>query len=112
MTPQLIYLAGPYRAKNGYTVRENVRTAERFAVEVVQLGHYPVTPHLNTAFFDGEAEDEYFLAHGLALLSRCDAILLLPRWEQSSGSRQELADAHLHGLEVYKGIHEIPEVSP
>ena len=108
MKPQVIYIAGPYRANGVRTTLENVRAAEACAIQVTALGHYHYTPHLNSAFFDGIAPDEFWLAHGLEMLKRCDALVLLQGWKESSGTRQELADAQLLGLTIYDSIDHVP----
>jgi hypothetical protein len=106
--PMVVYLAGPYRAKNGRTVREHVRTAEDWAVQVWKRGHFALCPHLNSAFMDGEAPDELFLAAGEEMVRRSDAILLLPHWTESYGSKRELAMATKNQLRVFHSYLDLP----
>ena len=108
MKRQVIYIAGPYRAKGVRTVLENIRAAEAYAIQITALGHYHYCPHLNAAFFDGIAPDEHWLAHGLEMLRRCDAVVLLPGWKDSTGTLQEVADAQLLGLTIYDSINHVP----
>ena len=93
MNPPLIYIAGPYRAPTAWGRERNIHEARRFGVMVARAGGYPVIPHSNTAHFDGEAPDELWLAGTLELMRRCDAVLLMPRWNDSSGARIERAEA-------------------
>lgn len=93
VNPPLIYIAGPYRAPTAWGRERNIHEARRFGVMVARAGGYPVIPHSNTAHFDGEAPDELWLAGTLELMWRCDAVLLMPRWEESIGARTERAEA-------------------
>lgn len=113
---KLIYIAGPYRP---YTCADgtwigtsmNIRNAEVTAVNLVNaLGRYglfPVVPHLNTRDFENQVEqndDQYFLDGTMAMLERCDAVLLtMPDADEvSSGTKAEVHRAHQLGIQVYR----------
>ncbi|HGH0736986.1 TPA: hypothetical protein ACJHHA_005545 [Klebsiella pneumoniae] len=115
---KLIYIAGPYRP---YTCADgtwvgtpmNIRNAEVTAVNLVNaLGRYglfPVVPHLNTRDFENQVEqndDQYFLDGTMALLERCDAVLLtMPNADEvSSGTKAEVHRAHQLGIQVYRSF--------
>lgn len=113
---KLIYIAGPYRP---YTCADgmwvgtpmNIRNAEVTAVNLVNaLGRYglfPLVPHLNTRDFENQVEqnnDQYFLDGTMAMLERCDAVLLtMPNADEvSSGTKAEVHRAHQLGIQVYR----------
>lgn len=113
---KLIYIAGPYRP---YTCADgtwvgtpmNIRNAEVTAVNLVnELGHlglFPVVPHLNTRDFENQVkknDDQYFLDGTMAMLERCDAVLLtMPDADEvSSGTKAEVHRAHQLGIQVYR----------
>jgi hypothetical protein len=113
---KLIYIAGPYRP---YTCADgtwvgtpmNIRNAEVTAVNLVnELGHlglFPVVPHLNTRDFENQVkqnDDQYFLDGTMALLERCDAVLLtMPNADViSTGTKAEVRRAHQLGIQVYR----------
>ena len=115
---KLIYIAGPYRP---YTCADgtwvgtpmNIRNAEVTAVNLVNaLGRYglfPVVPHLNTRDFENQVEqndDQYFLDGTMAMLERCDAVLLtMPDADEvSSGTKAEVHRAHQLGIQVYRSF--------
>lgn len=115
---KLIYIAGPYRP---YTCADgtwvgtpmNIRNAEVTAVNLVNaLGRYglfPVVPHLNTRDFENQVEqndDQYFLDGTMALLERCDAVLLtMPNADVvSTGTKAEVHRAHQLGIQVYRSF--------
>lgn len=115
---KLIYIAGPYRP---YTCADgtwvgtsmNTRNAEVTAVNLVnELGHlglFPVVPHLNTRGFESQVKknsDQYFLDGTMAILERCDAVLLtMPDADVVSvGTKAEVHRAHQLGIQVYRSF--------
>lgn len=115
---KLIYVAGPYRP---YTCADgtwvgtsmNIRNAEVTAVNLVnELGHlglFPVVPHLNTRGFESQVKknsDQYFLDGTMAMLERCDAVLLtMPNADEvSSGTKAEVHRAYQLGIQVYRSF--------
>ena len=115
---KLIYIAGPYRPytnAHGALVdtAHNISIAELTAVHLVDtLGHlglFPVVPHLNTRDFENRVEqndDQYFLDGTMAMLERCDAVLLtMPNADEvSSGTKAEVHRAHQLGIQVYRSF--------
>ncbi|MCL3537631.1 hypothetical protein ACH6YM_24845 [Klebsiella pneumoniae] len=115
---KLIYIAGPYRP---YTEADgtwvgtpmNIRNAEVTAVNLVNaLGRYglfPLVPHLNTRDFENQVEqndDQYFRDGTMALLERCDAVLLtMPNADVVSvGTKAEVHRAYQLGIQVYRSF--------
>lgn len=99
-TPLLIYVAGPYRAPTAWRREEYIHRARVWGVHLARCGAYPVIPHSNTAHFDGEANDVLFLKGTLALMRRCDAVLMIDGWRQSIGATEERAEAMRLGMPV------------
>jgi hypothetical protein len=99
----LVYLAGPYRSPLGFDgVHRNIQRARRIARRIwTDLRLPTICPHANTAFMDGVGTDGIFLTGDLVMLRRCDAIVMMPGWEDSAGATAELADAVHHGLEHF-----------
>lgn len=88
---KVAYIAGPYRAKNGSTILENVRRAEAVAIKYWRKGYAVFCPHLNSAFMDGICPDEMFLDAGLEFVRRSDVFVLMRDAEASSGTTRELS---------------------
>lgn len=103
--PPVVYLAGPFRAMNAWEVERNVRAAETVALEVWRRGYACLCPHTNTRHFDGAADDAIWLAGDLAMLARCDVVLMLPGWEASQGATAE------HGYAISRGIPVLYDVA-
>lgn len=108
---KLLYCAGPYRADTAWGTHQNIQEAWRTAYAVVSTmpGWFPVTPHLCTQNMDGIAPDKYFLDGTEELLCRCDAVLLLPGWEKSAGTANEILVAHREMIPVYHSLSEVPQ---
>lgn len=86
---KVIYIAGPFRGPNHWVMAENVRNAERWALEVANAGHMPLCPHANTAHFHGCHPDQFMIDGTAELLRRCDGAVFIPGWIASAGSRGE-----------------------
>jgi hypothetical protein len=52
-------------------------------------------------YLSGAAPDEVWLEGDLELMRRCDAVLLVPGWKQSSGTVAEVTEARRMGLPVF-----------
>lgn len=100
---KLVYLSGPYTAHGGRSTEQHIETARRYAVLVWNAGHAAIVPHLNTAGFEHLSTATYkqYMAAYLKLVGRCDAILMIDHWEESSGARAELERAQTLGLPVF-----------
>ena len=97
---RIVYVAGPFRASSTWAIEQNIRKAEEAALNIWRVGAVALCPHLNTRFFQGAAPDEVWLSGDLELLRRCDAVLMLPNWEDSAGSTVEYKYALAWGLKV------------
>jgi len=93
---KVIYVAGPYTPWNvgeylSSSIDNNIEIARQFAIRLWQKGFTVICPHLNTAHFEQDCPCKYddYLQGDLELLSRCDAIFMLPNWEYSTGAKME-----------------------
>jgi Domain of unknown function (DUF4406) len=104
---KVVYVAGPFRGPDSWTIENNIRRAETLALEVWRIGAAAICPHTNTRFFQGAAPDNVWLDGDLAILAKADAILMTPDWERSSGARAELAFAHGQNIPAFYDIAEL-----
>ena len=95
----LIYVSGKYTGD----IDANIAVATAVAVTLWELGHAVICPHANTAHFEdaGKITYEQFIAGDLAMIARCDALVMVPGWEDSKGARAEWAYATSLGLPIY-----------
>jgi hypothetical protein len=104
---KVIYIAGPFRAPNSWEIEQNIRRAEAAALEVWRLGAVALCPHTNTRFFQGAAPDEVWLAGGLELVRRSDAIYVIGGAmgiRASAGTRAEIDEADRLRLPVFMSL--------
>jgi hypothetical protein len=98
---KVIYVAGKYNDERGeWYVECNIREAERAAQFIWINGGVAICPHLNTKMFGGLCSYETWIQGDLEILSRCDAIYMLPNWIASEGAKQELEFAMKHNIPV------------
>ena len=107
----LIAVAGPYSAATAEQRKHNLDAMNRAAAEVFMLGHIPVIG-VNAAlpvveWVDAEADHyEAMMTISLALVDKCDAILLIG---ESPGVIRERDLVRSKGLPIYADISEIPK---
>ena len=90
MRRKVVYVAGPFRAKDGWKTEQNVRRAEELCYNVWKAGAVGVCPHTNSRFFDGALPDATWLDGYIELLSRCDALIAVSNWQDSKGTTAEI----------------------
>lgn len=102
---KIAYIAGPFRATNAWEIEQNIRRAEALSLEVWNVpGWCAICPHANTRFFQGAAPDKVWLDGDIEILRRCDAMILVPGWEKSSGTRAEVEVAIAFDIPVYDSV--------
>ena len=100
---RMLFVAGPYRAKNAAGIRRNIENARLIAEELWTQGFGVICPHLNSAFMDGVAPDRQFLEADLMMLERCcDGLVCVPGWQKSEGARGEVKRARELNLPVFE----------
>lgn len=109
----LIAVAGPYSANTPEQRQRNLDAMNEAAAGVMKLGHIPVIG-VNAALPVVECLDpdvnqyEAIMAISIALVDKCDAILIIGR---SAGVNRELELIEAKGLPVYFSLKEIPPAS-
>jgi nucleoside 2-deoxyribosyltransferase len=103
---KIVYVAGPITAPTPEEVAGNVEVARRAAKEIWRMGAYALVPHLNSpmGLFDGEVTNEEIYLADLEMLERCDAVFLLPNWENSRGANYERAWAEYHTMPIFESL--------
>ncbi len=90
-------------------MEKNIRHAETLALEVWLAGYAAICPHANTRFYQGTAPDRLWLDGDLAILAKCDALLLTDNWEKSAGTRAELDYALRHFIPAFFTLDSLKE---
>ncbi len=95
------YVSGPYRGPTWNDIERNIHEARAIAINLWQMGYSVFCPHMNTAHFDGMADDSVWLEGDLAWVRVSQLLVMHPRWEESSGAKAERAEAHSCLIPVY-----------
>jgi hypothetical protein len=106
---KVVYVAGPYRGDGEWQVVQNIRKAEKLALEIWKAGAVAICPHKNTALFGGTLPDETWLRGDLELVRRSDAVCCTPDWERSEGARGEVKLARDLGIPVFATLQEVKD---
>jgi hypothetical protein len=107
MRPRVVYIAGPFRGASYWQQEQNVRRAEELALEVWRMGAAAVCPHTITRFYQGELPDAVWLDGDIAVMLRCQAVLMLPDWPRSSGATEERRVALEAGIPVFETLDDL-----
>jgi len=101
------YIAGPLSAPTAEAREANIRSAEALACAVWDAGAVALCPHSIARHYTGSLPESAWLAGDLELLRRCDALILVPGWEQSVGTRGEVEAAHQRGQPVLTDLAQL-----
>lgn len=108
---RVVYVAGPYMGathdgKSYYQISRNILEAREWAKKAIEAGAFPFTPHLNSEHMelDVERSADWWREADLEMLRRCDAIFLIPGWENSKGAKMEKEFSLQNGIPVFYDI--------
>ena len=98
------YVAGPYTdARGTWFVQENIRRAAEVARSLWRMGFAVICPHTNSAMMGGtDLAEQAFLDGDIAMLGRCDVLVLLDDWERSKGTLGEMDCALQRGIPIIR----------
>ena len=85
-----IYVAGPFRAEDGWRLHSNILMAESAGMRIAHMGAVPIIPHSMFRHFDRTINDPFWLNATEELLIKCNALFCLPSFAQSAGSLNEV----------------------
>lgn len=93
---RLCYLAGPISGRPNFM--EEFQEAKGW---LEQRGEYVCSPaHMTSLLPNAQMERKHFMQLGIALLSICGKIAVMPGWEKSRGCQMEVAYAKANGMEI------------
>ena len=109
---KVIFISGPFRGDNPWEVEKNIRRAEELSFEVWKLAEKGakvavICSHTNTRFFDKTMNDQVWIDGTQALLLKCDAMLLVPGWENSEGTLGEIEFCKERGIPYFETVSEL-----
>lgn len=107
-----IYVCGAYSADNVITVLDNMRKGMRIATEVLLAGYAPFCPWHDYHFqlmlqgVEKLSVEDYY-EYSIAWLPVCDAVLLVPGYESSVGTKNEIAVAGSLKIPVFVTLEDL-----
>jgi hypothetical protein len=110
----LLYIAGPFTSSTPEQLAELTNQASDVALKAWKKGWSVISVHKNCLGYTASHKIGYkkWMAALIAQIVRCDALLLLPGWEKSSGVQIEKKVAEDLNIPVYKyEIHGVPKPS-
>lgn len=115
---RVVYIAGPYSPSKSKSILrwveidENIEQARQAAITLANARVAYFSPHLNSAHFEVLAPDvpaKFWYDLDLYFLTSCEAILMLPGWENSKGSLKEKALMEQLSRPVFYNTDEVIE---
>ena len=108
----MIAVAGPYSASTAGERQENLDAMNRAAADLMRRGHIPVVG-VNAALpvvemLDTHDRYEAIMTISLAVVGRCDAILMIG---ESPGTIRERELIAARGCPIYLSLADVPEAS-
>lgn len=108
MKDTFVYLSGPITAKDGFSVEENVAAALKVYLDCLALGVPAFCPQLAAGFASSfDVAYETWIDYSFAVIDRSTHVLMLPRWETSSGAVREREYAIERGMPVLSSLDEL-----
>lgn len=108
MLVKVAYVSGKYTDPRGPCFAEmNITKAAEIAMQLWSLGIATICPHTNTKHFDGATDYETFLYGDLAMVDRCDLLVMVDNWKTSKGATSEREHALKCGVPAFEWPEEI-----
>jgi hypothetical protein len=104
-----VYIAGKFRGKTNAEIQRNIDTAAAFQAPIAQAGAFPVCVHamegLRMHDLQQDNHGAFWLEATMDELHTCDAVVLVPGWQESVGSYNEAAEALRLGMPVFEAVY-------
>jgi len=99
---RVIYVAGPYRGE----IKYNVLKAAAVGKLLRQCGKSVIVPHVESVFFPDSLTEDEWLDHDIDLMCCVDTVVLVPEWDSSIGTMNEID----YAKEYKKSVYEFAEI--
>ena len=100
-----VYVAGAYSADNVLDVLRNIGMGESYSAEIFLMGFAPFCPWYDKDFVISNWERpltvKMFYDYSIAWLEVSDAMFVIPGWENSKGTLEEMIIARKLGIPIF-----------
>jgi hypothetical protein len=97
-------VGGPFSGKTPEEKEQNIVATERLGIEVAEAGGAPIVPNSMGRTWSGSPGYEVWMEITLSILARCQAFIVTPDWDRSSGTRREVEASLFLGVPVFYDI--------
>jgi hypothetical protein len=105
-----VYLAGPMTPAAGRTLQQNIDQAVTTLRYLTQRRIAAICPQLTAAVQTlDDVPYEDWMACDFVLLRACRAMLVLPGWDTSAGTKREIVAAGDAGVPVFYGVRPLAD---
>jgi hypothetical protein len=101
---KVFYIAGPLNsgAKSQLDRQANILASERVARAVMLAGGAAINVlRANDHMEDVSSDFEFWMSCDLAILAKCDAIVMCRGWDRSDGAMREHEHARSNGIPIF-----------
>jgi nucleoside 2-deoxyribosyltransferase len=107
-----VYVAGPISSDKLLTSMENIRRGVTMSAFLIKEGFHVFCPFIDILFamVNQHLDVEDYQRNSMAWLEVSDAVLVLPGYENSAGTKQEIARALELGIPVCYNLKELARV--
>lgn len=107
-----IYVAGAMSADNILDVLGNISEGIKIGAQLLQKGYAPFVPHFDVFFKIQQGKNynvpmTYYYDYTMEWLKASDAVVVVPGWENSTGTKNEIAMASKMGIPVYFNLSDL-----
>lgn len=106
-----VYVAGAYSGSNILECLKNIGRGEDYSARVFLMGHAPFCPWHDKDFVIKNWNENFtvddFYNYSMAWLDVSDCMLVIPEWENSKGTKAEIARAREIGIPIYWDIKDL-----
>lgn len=105
-----VYIAGAISANNQFDFMDNARRGITGFKDALLAGYYPFCPHMDfvSLLVDGRPVPlETLYAYSMAWLEASDAVMVVPGWENSKGTKKEIERATELGIPVFYSLKDL-----
>lgn len=100
---KIVFIAGAYYSEYPEQIKRNIKKAEEYQIALAnnRIGFF--CPHNHTNGFETKAYaiESFYKELDMWFLQRCDAILMLPGWEESKGATAEHEYANKINMKIF-----------
>jgi len=116
---KFLYVAGaitPYANRDPVSdYWENIDIGVDKAAELLDMGYIPYCPHFDYSLYRAYRKRGKTLtksavyAYSMAWLRKCDAVLVVPKYRKSEGTKAEIAEAKRLGKPIFYNVEDLED---